>query len=412
MNLDRVIVAVEGGGPTGGAERVAFDTIKLLSNEGHKVTILSSAKEIDSEYVNLPNVDYITLDLPLHFNRFFAGSKPSMLFNLTEDREMKALFDRVLGAIDTSRTIFHAHGYHNFFTQACLHVATGLQMKTVLTCHDYGIACPNSMLFNYPNAEICTLDPLSGACRKSACMGVDAVRLKQLRFARAWANEKLYRVPQKLDKILAVSEFERAILQKHFGSKAKIETLCNPVDPAATVRQSPSRSQDFLWVGRMTLEKDATTPARVCHGLGVPLTIVGDGPLQSEVSAANPDAKFLGWLPPQEVKEIQCRARALIMSSKCYETASLVVLECLAAGIPCVVPSMSAATSWIDDGVNGLFFEIGNEASLREALVRLSDDEFVERLSVNAFEKYWRSPFTLDHYNGELMRYYSEALGL
>ena len=412
MNLDRVIVAVEGGGPTGGAERVAFDTIKLLSNEGHKVTILSSAKEIDSEYVNLPNVDYITLDLPLHFNRFFAGSKPSMLFNLTEDREMKALFDRVLGAIDTSRTIFHAHGYHNYFTQACLHVATGLQMKTVLTCHDYGIACPNSMLFNYPNAEICTLDPLSGACRKSACMGADAVRLKQLRFSRAWANEKLYRVPQKLDKILAVSEFERAILQKHFGSKATIETLCNPVDPAATVRQSPFRSQDFLWVGRMTLEKDATTPARVCHGLGVPLTIVGDGPLQSEVSAANPDAKFLGWLPPQGVKEIQCRARALIMSSKCYETASLVVLECLAAGIPCVVPSMSAATSWIDDGVTGLLFEIGNEASLREALVRLSDDEFVERLSVNAFEKYWRSPFTLDHYNGELMRYYSEALGL
>ena len=411
MNLDRVIVAVESGGPTGGAERVAFDTIKLLSSEGHKVTILSSAKEVDSEYANLPEVDCICLDLPLHFNRFFAGSKPSMLFNLTEDREMKALFGRVLGELDSPRTIFHAHSFHNNFTQACLHVATSLQMKTVLTCHDYGIACPNSMLFNYPNAEICTLEPLSGACRKSACMGPDAVRLKQLRFARAWANEKLYHVPQKLDKVLAVSEFERAILQRHYGSKVKVEVLCNPVDPAATERQNPAEATDFLWVGRMTQEKDAVTPAMVCDGLQAPLTIVGDGPMQSEVAAANPNVKFLGWLPPAQVKKVQCGARALIMSSKCYETASLVVLECLAAGIPCVVPSMSAATSWVDEGVNGLYFEIGNEASMKEALAKLSNDEFVEALSVNAFEKYWRSPFTLDRYKGELFRLYSEVIG-
>jgi glycosyltransferase involved in cell wall biosynthesis len=410
MNPDRVIVAVEGSGPTGGAERIAFDTVMLLSEANIPVTIISSAKEIDPSYSKIPGVESIALDLPLHFDRFFAGGKKGMLLNLLEDRDMKILFAKVLAKLDSPKSILHAHGFHNFFTQAILHIATGLQMKTVVTCHDFGITCPTATLFNYPTAEICKLHPLSGACLKSDCMGQDAKRLKQLRFARSWASSKIHHVPAKLDKILAVSDFERDILQRQLGRGISVKTLCNPVDPASEARQNPASSSEYLWIGRMTLEKDGITPAQVCKDLGLNLTFVGDGPLRSDIEAANPDANFLGWLSPEQVKVVQRRARALILSSKWHETASLVVLECLAAGIPCVIPSTSAATNWIDDGVNGLYFEAGNQDSLTTALRKLESDDFVEAMSKQAFDRYWKSPFTLERYKAELFRLYEEAL--
>jgi glycosyltransferase involved in cell wall biosynthesis len=241
-------------------------------------------------------------------------------------------------------------------------------------------------------------------------MGPDAVRLKQLRFARSWASTKLHRVPQKLNKILAVSDFEREILQRQVPAGVTVETLFNPVDPASTERQNPSGSQTYLWIGRMTQEKDGITPAAVCHEKGLSLTFVGDGPLRADIQRANPEAKFLGWLGPAAVKQEQCKARALLMTSKWHETASLVVLECLAAGIPCVVPTTSAATNWIENGVNGLTFEAGNASSLGEALEKLKDNATVEAMSKQAFEKYWQAPFTEERYQTDLLRHYQEAL--
>ncbi len=410
MTPGRVIIAVEGGAPTGGAERIAFDTVRILSQQGVPTTILSSAKAVDSAFANLPGVDTICLNLPLHFERFFAAGKAGMVLNLLEDRTMRPMFEQILRTLDSPQTILHAHGFHNFFTQACLHVATDLKLKTVVTCHDFGLTCPNATLFNYQTSTICELKPLSGECRKSACMGADAMRLKQLRFARSWASTKLHRVPQRLNKILAVSDFEREILQRQVPAGVKVESLFNPVDPASMVRQNPSQSQTYLWIGRMTQEKDGVTPATVCRDMDLPLTFVGEGPLQGEIQQANPDATFLGWLSPSAVKEQQCKARALLMTSKWHETASLVVLESLAAGIPCVVPTTSAATNWIEDGVNGLTFEAGNASSLASALAKLKDDATVETMSKRAFEMYWQAPFTVERYQNDLMRHYEGAL--
>jgi glycosyltransferase involved in cell wall biosynthesis len=411
LNLDRVVIAVEGSGPSGGAERIAFDTVKLLSQDGIPVTILTSGKEVESSFSELPGVDTIALNLPMQLDRFFSMSKKNMLFNLLEDQAMKELFTSVLQKLDSPTTVLHAHGFHNNFTQAILHVATKSKMKTVVTCHDFGITCPTATLFNYPENRICQLKPLGIDCLKSSCISHDGMRLKQLRFARSWANRRLFRVPQLLNKVLAVSEHERNILQGHFGGAVKVETLHNPVDPASTSRQSPSRSNQFLWTGRMTQEKDGTTPAKVCKDLGKGITFLGDGPFRGEIEAANSNATFLGWLSPEKVKQEQCKARSLILSSRWYETASLVVLECLAAGIPCIIPQQSAATNWVEDEVNGIYFEAGNEASLTRALQKLDDDEYVEMLSINAFERYWKAPFSMGKYKTDLYNHYSEALG-
>ena len=405
MKPSQVIIAVEGGSPTGGAERIAFDTVKVLSEAKIPVVIISSAAKVDDAYRSLPGVTVEALNLPLQFERFFDGGKKHMILNLTQDRTMKPLFSNLLQKHNKPGTVYHGHGFHNYFTQASFQVAIQLKMVTILTCHDFGLTCPNGTLFNYQTHEICPLKPLSLACLKSECMGSKAVRLKQLRFARTWASAADAR---KLDAILSVSDFERDILTKH--GLPHVETLHNPVDPASTEIQNPKESKHFLWVGRMTDEKDAITPAKTCQDLGLPITFVGDGPLRADVEAANPEAIFLGWQKPDDVKKAQCAARAMILSSKWHETASLVVLECLAAGIPCIVPDTSAAVSWVEDGVNGIYFKAGDQGSLANALQQLQDDRTVERMSQAAYERYWKNPFTLERYKTDLLAIYSEAL--
>ncbi|MBS1703241.1 MAG: glycosyltransferase family 4 protein [Armatimonadetes bacterium] len=405
-----MLVAVESGGPTGGAERVAFDTVRVLSEAGIPVVIISSASKVDEAFASLPNVTTEALDLEIQHNRFFHGGKKHMLLNLMEDRAMKERFEQVLGKYDSPNTIYHAHGFHNFFTQASLHVATSLAMKTLVTAHDFGIACPNAMQFNYETSEICPILPLSIACARTACMGGPANRLKQLRFARNWASHKLHHVPQKLDRLLAVSEYEKSILAKQLGPKVRLGLLNNPVDPASDSRQNPAASKNHIWIGRMTDEKDGLTPAQACADLNLPITFVGDGPNRHEIESANPKAVIAGWQEPEQVKDFQRKARVMILASRCYETASLVVLECLAAGIPCIVPEVSAATSWVEDGFNGLYFKAGDKDSLKAALTKLQDDDLVETMSQHAFDRYWSAPFTIGRYRNELLQIYSEAL--
>lgn len=410
MKPNRVIIAVEGGGQTGGAERVAFDSVKILSDAGIPVVILSSASEIDATFMDLPGVEGVALDLNTNVDRYFAGGKKGMVLNLLEDSAMRKQFAKILPALDSPHTILHAHGFHNYFTQALFRVANGLQMKTILTCHDYGLSCPNSMQFDYEKSSICLLDPLSRECRQAKCMGEPGHRVKTLRFGRSWASEKLFRAPQHLDLALCVSDFQRSVLERHFGNQVRLKTLCSPVYPASADQQTPSQASDFLWIGRMTAEKDAVTPAKICREEGFQLTIVGDGPQLDEVRAVNPDATYLGWISPSEVRSAQCRSRALILSSKCYETASLVVLECLAAGIPCIVPSISAATSWVEDNVNGLIYDIDHPDSMKDALSRMQDDDFVARLGKSAYDRYWQAPFTAERHRDELLQHYSEVL--
>lgn len=408
MEFNRVIVAVEGGAPTGGAERIAFDTVKVLSDRGISTVILSSAAEVSSEFANLPNVKVVCLNLELQFERFFRGGKAHMIRNLLQDHAVAEQLRNALMPYDGHSTVLHIHGYHNFFTQAIFQVTRPMKMRTVVTCHDFGLVCPNAMLFDYPTHTLCQIKPLSLACLKSPCMGPEAMRLKQLRYFRAKSLQLTSSKYRFIKKILAVSEHQRQIMAKSIPGH--IDVLNNPVTPASTQKLNPELADHYLWIGRMTHEKDPLTPARTCQQIGAKISFIGNGPLEAETRQLCPDAEYLGWLTPNQVQIHQTSARALILSSQCYETASLVVLECLAAGIPCIVPDYSAATSWVQDGHNGLYFKAGDTASLATAIKRLNDDQEVRRMSHNAFEQYWKNPFTMERYAEELLKIYDDAV--
>ncbi len=406
-NFSSVVIVVEGGGPTGGAERVAFETVELLSSQGIPVHIISSASKIEPSYLNLPGVTGIALNLPVVWEKFFSKNRLLSYPLRSGDTSLLPIFRTAFAGLNPSETVVHIHGFHTHFSHLVVSSALDLGFRTHLHSHDYGLVCPNTTFFNFPDNRVCNLSPLSEECKASPCMDASDQNLKQFRFRRAESAFRKHRLAERLTSIVCPSPFTRAVLAKTVGDLPKLKVLRCPVEPASTTKLDPASSRRYLWIGRLTPGKDPDIALRAADEAGIRLTVVGDGPMRAELERQFSNHQFVGWRSPEEVTILQKTARCLVMNAGWYETASLVVLECLAAGIPCLIGDHSAATSWVTNDENGLTFHADTPGSLTATIERTKDDGLISRLGETAFDRYWQDPCSRENYLRDLLEVYN-----
>jgi L-malate glycosyltransferase len=130
------------------------------------------------------------------------------------------------------------------------------------------------------------------------------------------------------------------------------------------------------------------TFARVSQALPARLLMIGDGP---ERSAAEFLAQRLGvgdrvdFVGKQEnVNELLALSDLMLMPSE-MESFGLAALEAMACRVPAVATHVGGVPELIEDGVNGLLYEIGDvEGMAAGAISILSDPALLERLSTAA----------------------------
>ena len=184
---------------------------------------------------------------------------------------------------------------------------------------------------------------------------------------------------------------------------ARIEVIPNGVDterfkPTAG-RAEPSGKPELLFVGRLREFKGvqdaiAALPA-LARTLGRParLTIIGDGPSRAALEAqaeglrgagSNSEVRFLGWLDPAELPAAYQSASLLLLPSY-VEGHSNVILEALAAGVPCVASDVPGIRETMTDGREGILVPAKDPDALARAAARiLSDAETWRSMSRNA----------------------------
>ena len=134
-----------------------------------------------------------------------------------------------------------------------------------------------------------------------------------------------------------------------------------------------------LYVGRLSEEKGIRELAEATDGL--PLVVVGDGPLRSLVPGA------LGFVPHDELGSYYERAAVVCVPSR-REGYGVTAREAMAYGRAVVTTGVGGLADAIDDDVTGLVVPPGDVRSLREALQRLlADAALRERLGAAAREK-------------------------
>jgi glycosyltransferase involved in cell wall biosynthesis len=164
---------------------------------------------------------------------------------------------------------------------------------------------------------------------------------------------------------------------------------------------APEEPPHILYVGRLSLEKGVLELVTAARGL--PLRVVGHGPLRGQVPGA------VGFIPPGELGPWYERAAVVAAPSR-REGYGVVAREAMAWGRPVVASAVGGLVDAVDDGVTGLLVPAGDIAALRSALERLlGDSELRAQLGAEAREKAQRE-FSFDAAATALLAAYHEAL--
>lgn len=160
-----------------------------------------------------------------------------------------------------------------------------------------------------------------------------------------------------------------------------------PAVPPATRREAPRKRLLFVGIDFHRKAGDlvvaATQILRREVDPGIELTIVGppEWPLPGPV----PDGvRFLGKLPPAEVRPLYAEHDVLVMPSR-FEAYGLAFIEALAHGIPCVARRAYAMTEIIEPGVNGDLVDGDDPEVLARTIAGvLGNDEIYTRILTRA----------------------------
>jgi glycosyltransferase involved in cell wall biosynthesis len=169
------------------------------------------------------------------------------------------------------------------------------------------------------------------------------------------------------------------------------QTLGEPDDPP-----------HVLYVGRLSEEKGVRELVEA--GRGLPLVVVGDGPLRSLF----PDA--VGFVPPAELGPWYDRAAVVVVPSR-REGYGMVAREAMAHGRPVVASAVGGLVDAIDDGVTGMLVPAGDVEGLQQALQRLLGDAELRARLGRAAAARARDAFSRVAEVGALVGVYEEALG-
>ena len=147
--------------------------------------------------------------------------------------------------------------------------------------------------------------------------------------------------------------------------------------PEATVE--PDDPPHVLFVGRLSEEKGVLELVEAARGL--PLVVVGDGPLRDRVPGA------LGFVPPADLPGYLDRAAVVACPSR-REGYGVVARQAMAHARPVVATAVGGLAEAIVDGESGLLVPPGDVQALRAALERLlADGELRSRLGSAARER-------------------------
>jgi glycosyltransferase involved in cell wall biosynthesis len=195
----------------------------------------------------------------------------------------------------------------------------------------------------------------------------------------------------------------------------------NDLSRYAALNASPSRraAGEFrvVSVGRLNKQKDYPTLLRAWKHVeqsmpGARLGIAGNGPEESRLKtlAAELNLKrvsFAGFC--SDVPAFLNHADLYVQSSA-WEGLPLSVFEAMAAGLPVIASAVDSLPDMIEDGVNGVLFECGNDKELAAKIVDLLDDRARSKSIGHAAREMALKRFSADRMTAEYAALFKQVL--
>jgi len=299
--------------------------------------------------------------------------------------------DRVSTVIDRfAPDVVHVHNTWFALSSSVVSASAATGTPVVMTLHNFRLGCVGTDLFR--DGAVCTAclgrSPLPGVlhgCYRNSRLlsAVQAAEVTTVRRRRVLDRHvTTFVAPSTFmaDRLLDIGvPAERLVVKPHF------------VDDPGPRPRAPSSSDEILSVGRIAPGKGIGTLLNAWdgrRGAGGRLTVIGDGPLRSELQAtAASDVAWTGWLDRTEIRARLQRARALVMPSELYEAFGMVLIEALSAGLPVIVTTVAGAAEVVQPP-STLLVPPADSARLAAAIDVLADDGVVDDVGRTARARY------------------------
>lgn len=345
----------------GGAELIVADIARTLREQGHEVSVLTTARIRD---VGTETADGIVVRRLPPANLYFAGDaprKPKALKPLWHAVDLwnPIVYATVRRALERERVdVLHSHNLGGL-SAAVWSAAVAAGVSIVHTTHDYALTCVRSLRMR-PGGQIC----------RTPC-GPCGVRGRWLRHLSRH--------------VAAVAAPSRFVLEQHtaegfFPNAVTAVTRWGLRELPPHRPAPPSPPVRFLYLGLLREHKGVrailTAFGRLDRG-DVRLDIAGAGELAEECRAAaarDPRIEFHGWVAGESKRRLLGRSHVLLAPSASWEVSGLAVLEAFGHGVPAIASRMGGLPELVEDGVTGVLVAPGDATALTTAMHTLVDD--------------------------------------
>lgn len=389
----------------GGAETYALSLIELLKKNNQEVICFSQK---NNKNIPCSEAQYFIDDLDL--SKFSLPSilkLPRIFWSFKARRLVKKLI------ADKRPDIVHIHNIYHQISPSILPIFRQAGIPVVMTVHDFKLITPNYTL----RADGKYL-PHKGSLLIDLALRLEFVWHKWLNVYKN--NIDLYIAPSQFVKNKLVEngfDENKISVTPHFLAEEFILPKNNESTTVAAATETGQEKYIFSY-GRLDEGKgfdDLIKAYAEINVLGLKLKIAGSGPDEDRLNKIAENlglenrVELLGQKTRAEIIELIKGAEAVISCSKLHETFGLTVLEAMATGKPVIASKVGAIPELIEDGINGLLYQVSDAGDLKKQLQKLlSNKELSKNLAAAA--RLAAEKYSAENHYAELIRIYEQAI--
>jgi glycosyltransferase involved in cell wall biosynthesis len=374
---------------TGGEGQVALAEAELLRSHGH---IVSKYEATNSEIEELSLV----------------GKCQSLL----QVGWSKVGYERISTAIDEFQPdLMHVHNYWFRLTPSVFAAAKEHGVATVLTLHNYRLACPaGQFLRKAKPCELC-MDGMSWRVLIHRCYSGGSFLKSLLAYRLYQETRKRQFLASLVDSYIALTEFGKHKAVAGGLPPEKLYVKPNFMADPLNGGTPTTPKIGAIYVGRISPEKGVLSLLAAWRYVDYPLTIVGDGPQMPEAQkAAASQVKFLGNRSHEEVLRLIEQSAFLVFPSEWYESFGLTLLESMAVGRAVVASDLGPRREIVRDGQTGLLYRSRDIQDLKSKVRRLISDRNLCAMMGAAAREVYLAEYTPSKNYQMLMKVYEESV--
>ena len=319
--------------------------------------------------------------------------------------------------------IVHVHNTLTMVSPSVFYAAFRCHVPVVQTLHNFRMLCPAGSFFrDNVICEECVADGLRCAVRHKCYRGSTAQTVVSAMILKIHRMLGTYRRVN----FICLTEFNRKKLLNALNAPSvpkrrwAVDADRVYIKPNFTFAEGLAPSNEsgqeeyFLFAGRVEALKGIDIAIKAFEQLPEKkLYIAGTGPMMEEMQAYVKEhqltnIRFLGYLQKEEMSERFYHARAVIMTSQCYEAFAMTIAEAYSYGVPVIAGSVGNMDGMVKEGITGVKFEYNSAEELAEK-VREFETLDVHKLKENARAFYQKRLRPEDNYK-KLEEIYQDIL--